>query len=541
MPDAIVIGAGPNGLVSANLLADQGWSVLVLEANAEPGGAVRSSELMEPGFINDHCSAFYPLAAGSPVVQSLELERYGLEWRQAPLVLAHPAADGTCPSFSTDIDDSVQRFNHQGAGDGESWRRSYDLWNHVSDDFIAALFKPFPPVRNGLRLMRSMPPKELVRFARFAVLPVRTMGNELFSSEANRRLLAGMALHADLLPESSISGFYGWLLGMLGQDVGWPVPKGGAGNLTAALVKRLKDKGGTLICGARVTGIVVRRGRAVGVRDVNGEDYAADKAILADVEATNLYLSLLPESAVPADVMRDISRFERDTATVKVDWNLDGPIPWAAEEARQAGTVHLVDTVDRLSQTTSELARSLVPEVPFLLLGQQSMTDETRAPAGKETAWAYTHVPTRISGDSGGTVTGRWDDSEKAQMAERMENEIERVAPGFRDLIRTRHISSPRNLEQEDANLVDGAINGGTAQLHQQLIFRPIPGMGRPETAVSGLFLASSSAHPGGGVHGACGANAAQAALSAERTRRFRRAAGWAAKKLTDQHAPPVP
>ncbi len=541
MPDAIVIGAGPNGLVAANLFADEGWSVLVLEANSHPGGAVRSSELIEPGFVNDHYSAFYPLGAASPVIKALQLEQYGLEWLRSPLVLAHPAADGTCPSLSTDLDATVASLDNLAAGDGDAWRRSHALWQHLSDDFIDALFTPFPPVRSGLRLARSLPPKEMVRFARFAVLPVRRMGEELFESEASQRLLAGMALHADLLPESNLGGLYGWILAMLGQTVGWPVPKGGAGNFAGALVRRLEAKGGEVRCSTRVQSVLLRGGRAIGVRDSSGDSYVADKAVLADVSAPHLFLDMLPEGTLPGDILRDIKRFQWDTSTVKVDWNLDGPIPWTAEPARQAGTVHVVDSVDRLSLTSSELARSLLPEKPFLLMGQQSMTDASRAPSGKETAWAYTHVPSHIKGDSGGSITGKWDDSERDQFVERMEAEVERLAPGFRDLIRGRYVATPRQLAEQNANLVNGAIGGGTAQMHQQLVFRPIPGTGRPDTPVPGLFLASASAHPGGGVHGACGANAAKAALSAHRTKKVWAAVGWAANRLTRHDAPPVP
>jgi phytoene dehydrogenase-like protein len=304
-------------------------------------------------------------------------------------------------------------------------------------------------------------------------------------------------MHTDLLPESSLGGFFGWFLTALGQTVGYPCARGGASSITEALVRRLESRGGTVTCGARVGEIVVEGGRARGVRTTGG-DVSARRAVIAGVHAVALYLDLLPRPAVPDRVLRAIERFEHDPATFKVDWTLDGPIPWAAEQARRAPVVHVAESVDELSMTQHEIARRLVPSKPFLVLGQYSMADPTRMPAGKEVAWAYTHLP---------------QDVDPGDLAERMEERVEALAPGFRGLIRKRLVSAPADLERANENLRGGALNGGTAQLHQQLVFRPIPGLGRPETPVKGLFLASASAHPGGGVHGAPGAIAAKAAL----------------------------
>jgi phytoene dehydrogenase-like protein len=231
---------------------------------------------------------------------------------------------------------------------------------------------------------------------------------------------------------------------------------------------------------------------------------SAGNAILADVHAVPLYLELLPRSAVPAHVLRRIHRFEHDPATFKVDWTLDGPIPWAAAEARRAPVIHVAESVDELSVTQSEIARGLRPEKPFLVLGQYSMADPTRMPRGADVAWAYTHLPHGVS--TGG-------------LADRMEERVEALAPGFRELVRTRRVAGPTDLEAANENLRGGSLNGGTSQLHQQLIFRPVPGLGRPETPVKGLYLASASAHPGGGVHGGPGAIAAKAALHKPRLR----------------------
>jgi phytoene dehydrogenase-like protein len=255
--------------------------------------------------------------------------------------------------------------------------------------------------------------------------------------------------------------------------------------------------------------VLVRRGRAVGVRVADGTELEARSAVLADVDAPRLLLELVGAEHLPRRVLDGLRRFEWDTSTVKLDWTLDGPVPWEAEEARRAPVVHVADSVDELTVWAGELARGLVPERPFLVFGQYSMGDSTRAPEGKETAWAYTHVPRAVE----------WDEERLRRFADRMEEQVERLAPGFRGVVRRRHVLGPADLEARDANLSRGALNGGTAQLHQQLVFRPIPGLGRPETPVRGLYLASASAHPGGGVHGAPGEIAAKAALAARRAK----------------------
>jgi phytoene dehydrogenase-like protein len=522
VPDAVVIGSGPNGLVAANLLADRGWSVVVCEANARYGGAVRSSELIEPGFVNDEFSAFYPLAAASPILRDLRLEDHGLRWKRAPIVLAHPGADGHCPALSTNLDVTVDGLNRATPGDGDAWRRLYELYERVGPAITGALFTPFPPIRNGLKLVGALKPSELLQFARFATLPVRRLVEEEFEGEPARRLFAGNALHADFTPETAIGGFFGWLLMALGQDVGFPVPEGGAGRLADALVARLQAKGGEVRCGASVRRVVVRGGGADAVVTVDGTTIDATRAIVADVGAPSLYLDLVGTEHLPPSTVKDIKRFQWDLGTVKVDWTLDAPIPWEHDVAREAGTVHIVDDIDHLTMVCAQYATGHIPARPFLLVGQQSMTDATRQPPGKETAWAYTHVPQRVRGDAGGDLSGSWDEGEVEQFVKRMEDEIERKAPGFRDLVRGRHVFSPNDLERENANLAGGAIGGGTAQLHQQLVFRPVPGLGRPETPVAGLYLGSASAHPGGGVHGAPGANAARAAVFGDRRRRLR-------------------
>ena len=515
MPDAVVIGSGPNGLVAANLLVDAGWDVVVLEAQPEPGGAVRSGEVTAPGFVSDLFSAFYPLGAASPVIAALGLEEHGLRWRQAPLVLAHPTSDGRCAVLSRDLDQTAASLDTYAAGDGAGWRQLYGQWQDLGPDLISALFTPFPPVRAGFRLARGLGLAGGLRFARFAMLPVRRLADETFTGAGGGLLLAGNALHTDLSPESAASAIYGWLLASLGQQVGFPVPEGGAGRLTDALVRRFTSRGGQLHCDSTVTRVMVRRGRAVGVRTADGREIPARRAVLAAVDAPQLYRDMVGEDHLPAQLVRDLdTSFQWDNSTVKVDWALDGPVPWTHPDARRAGTVHIADGIDELTEFAGQLAMRQVPARPFLLFGQMAVADPTRSPAGTETAWAYTHVPQSPRSDAGGAgITGRWDEAETARFTDRIESRVEQFAPGFRDLVRGRYVQTPVSLQAADGNLRLGALNGGTAALHQQLVLRPTPGLARPETPVRGLYLASASAHPGGGVHGGPGGLAARAAL----------------------------
>jgi len=516
VPDAVVIGAGPNGLVAANVLAAAGWDVLVVEAQPRAGGGVGTSELTGlPGFRHDWCSAFYPLTVTSPAMHAMELERFGVKWRRSPLVVAHPARDGTCVSISQDIDETAASFDAFAPGDGDAWREVYARWRRIRDPLVDALFGgPFPPVAAGLRLAAALG-RDLGRFARFGLLPVRRFAEEEFRGDGAARMLAGNALHADLTPESPGGAVFGLLLCCIGQERGWPVPEGGAGELAAALVRRLEAHGGRLATSTRVDEVLVRRGRAVGVRTDDGREIDARRAVIATVAAPRLFLEMVPRDELPTPMLRDLRRrFQHDSATVKVDWALEGPIPWEHPDARRAGTLHIAEGVDALTVHASELSRGLIPSNPFLILGQYSMIDQTRAPEGAETAWAYTHTPQDPHGDAGpDALTGSWDERETELFAERIEAQIEELAPGFKTLIRARHVLTPRTFPLHDENLVNGALHGGTAQLHQQLVFRPTTGSGRPETPIRGLYLGGASAHPGGGVHGACGANAARAAL----------------------------
>ncbi|HEX5566521.1 MAG TPA: NAD(P)/FAD-dependent oxidoreductase [Streptomyces sp.] len=517
-PDAVVVGAGPNGLVAANLLADAGWRVLVLEAQPEPGGAVRSDRGVHPDYVNDLFSSFYPLAAASPTIRALELERWGLEWSHAPSVVANPFPDGGCAVLHRNREDTARSLETFAPGDGEAYLRLTALWDELGPDLLNAFLTPFPPVRPALSMLARLRAAGGLRLLRMLLLPVRRLGEEEFGGQGGPVLLAGCALHADIFPESTAGTLYGWLLAMMGQQVGWPVPSGGAGALTTALVRRLESRGGTVRCDARVAKVVVAGGRALGVVTGDGQAVRARRAVLADVPAPALYGGLVDWEHLPARLRDDIRRFQWDASTFKVDWAMSGPVPWSAPEAAGAGTVHLAESMDHLTRHSAQLATGAVPDRPFCLVGQMTTADPARSPAGTESAWAYTHLPRRVREDAGGSgLTGAWGPGEREAMADRVEAEVERRAPGFRGRIVARRVLAPPDLEARDESLVGGALNGGTAAVHQQLFLRPVPGTGRPATPVRGLYLASASALPGGGVHGACGANAARAALAAER------------------------
>ncbi|MET9229560.1 NAD(P)/FAD-dependent oxidoreductase [Lentzea sp. NPDC003310] len=487
--DAVVIGSGPNGLVAATLLADAGWDVLVLEQRETPGGAVTSAEITAPGFTNDVYSAFYPLGLGSPVIGALNLD---VQWQHAPAVLAHVLPDDRVALLSRDVDVTAKSVGAFAHSDAEAWQAAYAHWQRVRDGVLEGLLRPFPPVRGGLSLLRTLGLGDTLRLTRLLTQPVRRLGEELFSGEGARVLLAGNTMHSDLGPDQAGGAGFGWLLAMLAQEVGNPVPRGGAGELAASLVRRF---GGRIETGAKVTGVLHARGVAVGVRLADGSVVRARRAVLADVPAPRLYLDLIGGDALPAKLAEDLQRFQWDGDTIKVDWALSGPIPWTNPEAAQAGTVHLGGDVNGLANVAHELACGKVPRNPFMILGQMTTTDPTRSPAGTEAAWAYTHVP----------LGGSWTPDRLKRRADRLEVMIEERAPGFRSRIVGRSVLGPDDI---------GSVNGGTAAIHQQLVFRPVPGLGRADTPFDRLYLTGSSAWPGGGVHGAAGANAARAALA---------------------------
>jgi phytoene dehydrogenase-like protein len=518
---AVVIGAGPNGLVAANLMADAGFAVQVFEAAAQPGGAVRTAEVTAPGFRNDLYSAFYPMTAASPVMRRLQLDQYGLQWTHAPTVLAHPRVDGPAALLHRRLDDTVDGLEQQFAGEGAAYRAVMDQWSQISAPFMRSLLDPFPPVRGALRLAVAAKPSGLMEMARLSLLPLRRFVEERFDGQAAGLLFAGSALHADLTPETSGSALFGWLLVGLAQQYGFPVPVGGADGITNALVARARDRGVQIACDTRVDRVVVEQGRAVGVVTADGQSHPCG-AVLADCDVGKLMLGMVGTDHVPAKYLHRLQRFQRAASTFKIDWALSGPVPWSDPTVHGAGTVHVAESIDELTMTSAQLAVGHMPDKPFLLVGQMTTADPTRSPAGTESLWAYTHVPQDVRADAGPDgLTGRWDPDEVQRFAQRMEGRIEALAPGFGSRVIARHVASPVDFERNDANLVGGDISGGTAQLHQQLIFRPLTGLARAETPIAGLYLASASAHPGGAVHGACGANAARAAIGHARVRRL--------------------
>jgi phytoene dehydrogenase-like protein len=506
--DAIVIGAGHNGLVAANLLADAGWDVQVIEATPHPGGAVRSGQVTAPGYLSDLFSSFYPLGYASPVLGGLGLDAYGLRWTHAPDVLTHLLPDGRAATVNRDLATTMASMEQFAPGDGERWKHAYDDWRDVSQQMLGALFTPFPPVVSGLGLARKLRVGGALRLARRLVLSTRQLGSELFRGEGAQLAMAGCALHTDLSPEEAGGGVFGWLLAMLGQEHGWPVPVGGAQKITDALVARLEQRGGRIEYDAPVERVLVARGRAMGVRTADGRDWRAGRAVLADVPAPALYLDLVGAKALPPRLVEDLAHFRWDGATVKVDWAVSAPVPWKNPAAAGAGTVHLGADLNGLTRYAAALATDEVPEHPFLLLGQMTTADPTHSPAGTEAVWSYTHLPHRPS----------WSSDDIDAHVARMEAVLEENAPGFSRLVQGRNVFSPAGMETENPSLVGGALGGGTAAAFQQLFLRPIPGLGRSDTPIDRLYLASASAHPGGGVHGAPGANAARAALARNRS-----------------------
>lgn len=520
--DAVVIGSGPNGLVAANLLADAGWDVVVLETQADVGGAVHSDSSVQDGYIHDTFSSFYPLAAGSRTLQALGLERHGLEWVHAPSVVGTPFSDGSWAVLHRDRDDTAAGLDALAPGDGDAWLQMCHGWDRIGDQVVGALLSPFPPVKNGLGALAKLRSAGGLAFVRMLLAPARTVADQHFRGDGPKMLLAGNAAHADIAMDAPGSAVMGWLLIMLGQHLGYPVPKGGAGMLAQSMARRFQSGGGTIRTSTRATEVVVRDGRAVAVRTEHGDQIEARQAVVADVTAPSLYGDLVGWDNLPERFRRKMDRFEWDPGTVKVDWALDSQIPWTNGPTQTPGTVHLAETIDELATAQHQINNHQIPARPFMLVGQMASADPTRAPEGGEAVWAYTHVPHHTESDAGGEgIRGAWDRDDTERMADRMQRKIEEYAPGFGDRVTARRVLGPHEMQERNENLHGGALNGGTSNLQQELVFRPVPGLGRAETPIKNLYLGSASAHPGGGVHGACGSNAARAALAHARVRRL--------------------
>ena len=496
MWDALVIGAGPNGLVAAVTLAKQGFKVLVLEAQARPGGAVYSTQSTLPGYWHDVGAAFFPFAATSPAFRSLDLEGAGLEWGFGRRDSCHPAPDGSCATISRDLELTKSSFGAEGA----QWEKISSWQRAAPNRFTETLLASLPGIGSAFRLG----PRGLWRLAEAGLSSTGTFSCRHFQSEAVRRVLPGLALHADFGPDDFGGASMGLVLGLLAGSAGFPAPIGGAKSITEALLRRLREHGGELCLGARVRQIHVQQRRAVAVTTVGNEEIPVRHAVLADVGAPALYQKLLPETAVPSWVRSSMRRFRYGWGTFKMDWALSAPVPWSSIEARESAVVHAGDSLADLRSFTAEVRGGRLPTNPYLVIGQQSLLDSTRAPAGEHTLWAYSHAPAEPAGG--------WHLC-REEFADRVEKRIEAMAPGFRRCIRARAIATPPDLEAMNENLVGGDLGGGSAHLDHQLIFRPNFPYFRYRTPIRGVFLCSASTHPGAGVHGACGFNAARAVL----------------------------
>jgi phytoene dehydrogenase-like protein len=494
-PDAIVVGSGPNGLCAANTLARRGFRVLVLEANARrAGGAVGTEALTLPGFRHDVGAAFFPFGTLSPAFRSLDLAGAGVEWLHARYESCHPALDGSVACIARGGGDETTPFGQ--ADDAAAFRRLARFHAGVEEDLLATLMGTFPTVAPVFRLGLG----DVLRLVRMLARRGRTLSSRLFGSEAARRVLPSLGLHVGVGPDDAFGAAVGYVVGLTATTGGFAVPRGGAQRLTDALVSRLEEKGGALRLGARVDRIVVRGRRAVAVVLADGTEIAAGRAILVDTSAATLFLSLLDARDVPSFVGRFMRRFPQGWGTFKLDWALSAPVPWRDEAARASAVVHAAESLDDLTRYTRQLRAGRLPERPYLVIGQQSLVDPTRAPEGKQTLYAYTHVPSHVAGG--------WA-LERDAHADRVERRIEELAPGFRASILGRHVLSPPDLEAWDANLVGGDLGGGSNAWHRQLLFRPLFPYFRYRMPVKGLYLCSSYAHPGAGVHGMCGHNAA--------------------------------
>ena len=466
MSDAVVVGAGPNGLAAAIVLAREGLSVRVVEAAHTVGGGARSAELTLPGFVHDVCSAIHPLGIASPLFRTLPLAEHGLEWIEPPSALAHPFEDGTAALLERSRDAAASTLGE----DQDRWRRLFAPLARdaetLLEDVLAPLHLPAHPVA-------------LARFGARAAPPATTLARLSFRGAKARGLFAGLAAHLMLPLGRPPSAAFGLMLGLLGHAVGWPFPCGGSQRLSDALASHLRSLGGEIETGQRVESLA---------------ELGDARAILLDVTPRGLLA--LAGDRLPSRYRDRLERYRYGPGVFKLDWALDGPIPWRAEECARAATVHLGATLAEIAASEDAPGRGEIAERPYVLLAQQSLFDPTRAPAGRHTAWAYCHVP------NGSTV----------DMTARIERQVERFAPGFRQRILARSALGPAALERHNPNYVGGDINGGAATL-SQLFTRPVARISPYSTPLPGVFLCSSSTPPGGGVHGMCGYHAAQAAL----------------------------
>jgi len=468
--DAIIVGAGPNGLAAAITLARAGKSVLVIEASPTVGGGTRTAELTLPGFRHDICSAVHPLAASSSFFLSLPLDRYGLHWIEPPVPLAHPLDDGTAIVLERTVETTAAGLGR----DAGAYRRLIAplvaRWVDVVEDLLGPL--PLPPRH----------PVAMAWFGLEALLPAALLARLWFRGERARALFAGMAAHSILPLETPGSAAFGLILAMAGHAVGWPVARGGSQAIAGAMAAYLVELGGEIITGQSVTSLA---------------ELPPARDLLFDVSPINL-LRIAGER-LPPSYRRKLARYRHGPAAFKLDWALDGPIPWRATECSRAGTVHLGGTLAEIATSERQAWKGKHPEQPYIILAQPSLFDPARAPAGKHTAWAYCHVPNLAAAQS-------------EDMTARIEAQIERFAPGFQQRILARHVMGPADFEAYNPNYVGGDIIGGAQDL-LQFFGRPTLSRNPYATPADGIYLCSASTPPGGGVHGMCGYHAARAVL----------------------------
>ena len=462
--DAVVVGSGPNGLAAAITIARSGRSVAVLESQPTIGGGARSANLTAPGFTHDVCSAVYPLAIGSPFLRQLPLDQHGLQWIQSPAPLAHPMDDGTAVMLERSVDATSENLDVDGAAYRNLMKWLVEKWDRLGIDILA------PP-----RFPRH--PLSLAKFGLRAMRPARRLAENVFAGQRARALFAGLAAHSMLPLEYAASAAFGLVLGVTAHALGWPIVRGGAQKLADALSSYLRQLGGEIVVNRWITSL---------------DDLPASRVVLCDL--TPRQLLRIAGNRFSSRYRRSLEHYHYGMGAFKMDWALSAPVPWKAASCARAATVHLGGTLDEIALSERAAWRGDPAGRPFVLLVQPSLFDDSRAPATKHTLWAYCHVPHGSNFD----------------MTHRVEAQIERFAPGFRDLIIARSAMAPRDLEQHNANLVGGDINGGAAIL-RQLFFRPTVRLYK--TSLKGLYICSSSTPPGGGVHGMCGHFAALQAL----------------------------
>lgn len=467
--DAIIVGSGPNGLAAAITLARAGHSVCVYEAKNTIGGGCRSAEVTLPGFTHDICSAIHPMGMASPFLRSLPLTEYGLTWVHPTHPLAHPLADGSAAVLDRSIETTSQTLKNDASAYRRFMRPLVENWDDIVDSFVGPL--------RPLSLLRH--PFKTARFGLPAGLPSQLTARALFRGRHARALLAGMSAHSMLSLDKLTSSGAGLLLGILGHAVGWPMARGGSQRIIDAMAAYLRVLGGELITSHEVTSL---------------DNLPPSKIVICDI--TPRQLLRISGDRISGLYKRQLQRYRYGPGSFKIDFALDGPIPWKAQDCHKAGTIHLGGTLEEIAASEYAVNHNQHPERPYMIVAQQSLFDPTRAPEGKQTAWAYCHVPHGSDFD----------------MTTRMEAQIERFAPGFRDRILARHVTSAKALERYNANYVGGDINGGIQDLWQ-FFTRPAIQPDPYTTSDPDLFLCSSSTPPGGGVHGLCGYFAAQTAL----------------------------